>query len=94
VEQIVGVLKQAELGAPVAELIRQVGVREQMLYRWKKREDQVRQFKQLQKENARPKRVVAELSLDKTMLQDVLAKKNVTPSWRRSVVSYLHDIIG
>ena len=79
-EQIVGVLKQAELGVPVAELIRQVGITEQTLYRWKKqykglKTDQVRQFSQLQDENARLKRLVAELSLDKTMLQDVLAKK-------------------
>ena len=80
VEQIVAVLKQAELGVPVAELIRQVGLTEQTLYRWKKQykgleTDQVRQFKQLQDENTRLKRLVAELSLDKTMLQDVLAKK-------------------
>ena len=79
-EQIVGVLKQAELGVPVAELIRQVGITEQTLYRWKKQykgleTDQVRQFKQLEEENSRLKRLVAELSLDKTMLQDVLAKK-------------------
>ena len=80
VEQIVAVLKQAELGVPVAELIRQVGITEQTLYRWKKQykgleTDQVRQMKQLQDENARLKRLVAELSLDKTMLQDVLSKK-------------------
>ena len=80
VEQIVAVLKQAELGVPVAELIRQVGITEQTLYRWKKQykgleTDQVRQFKQLQEENARLKRLVAELSLNKTMLQDVLSKK-------------------
>jgi len=81
VEQIVAVLKQAELGVSVAELIRQVGITEQTLYRWKKQykgleTDQVRQFKQLQDENARLKRLVAELSLDKTMLQDVLAKNS------------------
>ena len=78
-EQIVAVLKQAEVGVPVAELIRQVGITEQTLYRWKKQykgleTDQVRQCKQLQEENARLKRLVAELTLDKTMLQDVLAK--------------------
>jgi hypothetical protein len=56
--------------------------------------DQVGRLRQVQQENVRLKRLVAELILDKTMLQDVLAKKNVTPSWRRSVVSYLHDIIG
>jgi putative transposase len=80
VEQIVGVLKQAEVGVPVVELIRQVGISEQTFYRWKKRYiglevDQVRQLKQLQEENARLKRVVAELTLDKVMLQDVLSKK-------------------
>ena len=55
-----GVLKQAEVGVPVAELIRQVGITEQTLYRWKKQykgleTDQVRQCKQLQEENARLK---------------------------------------
>ena len=66
--------------APVAELIQQVGITEQTLYRWKKQykgleTDQVRQFKPLQDENGRLKRLVAELTLDKTMLQDVLSKK-------------------
>jgi putative transposase len=80
VEQIVGVLKQAEVGVPVAQLIRKMGISEQTFYRWKKQYvglevDQVRQLKQLQEENARLKQLVAELSLDKTMLQDVLRKK-------------------
>lgn len=80
VEQIVGVLKQAEVGVPVADLIRQMGISEQTLYRWKKQyqglqTDQLRQLKQLQEENGRLKRLVAELTLDKTMLQDVLSKK-------------------
>lgn len=80
VEQIVGLLKQAEVGVPVAEVIRKAGIAEQTFYRWKKQYvglevDQVRQLKQLQEENVRLKQLVAELSLDKTMLQDVLAKK-------------------
>ena len=80
VEQIVGVLKQAEVGVPVAELIRKVGISEQTFCRWKKEYtglevDQVRQLKQLQEENVRLKRVVADLTLDKVMLQDVLSKK-------------------
>jgi len=80
VEQIVGILKQAEVGVPVVELCRQAGITEQTFYRWKKQYvgleiDQVRQLKQLQEENVRLKKLVAELSLDKTMLQDVLAKK-------------------
>ncbi len=80
VEQIVAVLKQAEMGMPVGDLIRQIGISEQTFYRWKKQyaglqSDQVREFKQLQDENARLKRVVAELTLDKAILQDVVQKK-------------------
>ena len=80
VEQVVAVVKQAELGMPVADLIRKVGITEQTFYRWKKQyqgleSEQVRELKQLQEENTRLKRVVAELTLDKVMLQDVLAKK-------------------
>jgi len=80
VEQIVSVLKQAEVGVPIAELIRKVGISEQTFYRWKSKYvglevDQVRQLKQLRDENTRLKQLVAELTLDKTMLQDVLRKK-------------------
>ena len=80
IEQIVAVLKQSEAGVPLAELIRRVGISEQTFYRWKKQYvglevDQVRQFKQLQEENTRLKQLVADLTLDKAMLQDVLSKK-------------------
>lgn len=80
VEQIVSVLKQAEVGVPIAELIRKAGISEQTFYRWKSKYvglevDQVRQLKQLRDENARLKSLVAELALDKTMLQDVIRKK-------------------
>jgi len=80
VEQIVAVLKQAEAGVPLDELIRRVGISEQTYYRWKKQYvglevDQVRELKQLQEENSRLKRLVADLTLDKAMLQDVLSKK-------------------
>ncbi len=80
VEQIVAVLKQAELGTSVADLIRQIGISEQTFYRWKKQyagmqSDQVRELKQLQDENVRLKKLVAELSLDKAILQDINAKK-------------------
>ena len=66
-EQIVGILKQAEVGVPVAEVIRKAGIAEQTFYRWKKQYvglevDQVRQLKQLQEENVRLKQLVAELS--------------------------------
>jgi len=80
VEQMVEVVKQADMGVPVTELIGQAGISEQTFDRWKKRYtglqvDQARQLKQLQEENVRLKRVVADLTLDKVMLQDVLSKK-------------------
>ncbi len=80
VEQIVTVLKQAEAGMPIADLVRQVGISEQTYYRWRKQyaglqSDQVRELKLLQDENVRLKKLVAELSLDKAILQDINAKK-------------------
>jgi putative transposase len=82
VEQIVAVLKQAELGMPVVDIIRKVGISEQTFYRWKRlyaglQSDQVRELKVLQDENVRLKKLVAELSLDKAILQDVATK-----NWR------------
>lgn len=69
------------LGLPIAELIWQVGVSDQMFYRWKKKYsglkvDQRRQMKQLQEENRRLKRIVADITFDKAMLQDVPRKKS------------------
>jgi putative transposase len=62
------------------ELIRRMGISEQTFYRWKKQHvglevDQVRQLKQLQEENHQLKRLVADPTLDKAMLQDVLSKE-------------------
>nr|WP_155642102.1 IS3 family transposase [Burkholderia cepacia] len=99
IEQIVAVLKQAELGMPVADVIRQVGISEQTFYRWKKQyagmqSDQVRELKQLQEENARLKKLVAELSLDKAILQDVAFKKVARPALRRDVVDYVVSHYG
>ncbi|MBA8841446.1 putative transposase [Ochrobactrum sp. RH2CCR150] len=79
-EQIVAALKQVELGLPVADLLRQLGISEMTYYRWKKQyagleSDQVRELRQVVEENARLKKLVAELSLDKAVLQDVLSKK-------------------
>ena len=80
VEQIVAALKQIELGLTVADAARQMGVSEQAIYRWKKvygglESGPVRELKQLQEENTRLKRLVADLSLDKVILQDINAKK-------------------
>jgi putative transposase len=93
VEQIVGILKQVEVGVPMAEVIRKAGTAEQTFYRWKKQYvglevDQVQQLKQLQEENVRLKQLVAELSLDKT---GRAGKKVLKPSRRGPAVEYLCD---
>ena len=79
-EQITYALKQAESGTPVAEICRRLQVTEQSFYRWKRKYAgmgvaELRRLKQLEKENRELKKLVAELSLDKQMLQDVLKKK-------------------
>lgn len=78
--QIAFVLKQAEDGTPVAEVCRKVGIAEATFYNWRKRyaglmPSEVKRLRQLEEENAKLKRIVADLSLDKAMLQDVLSKK-------------------
>ena len=79
-EQITFALRQAESGTPVEEVIRRLGVSEATFYRWKKKYAglgvaEVRRLKQLEEENRKLKQLVADLSLDKRMLQDVLSKK-------------------
>ena len=79
-EQIAFALRQAESGTAVAEICRKLGISEPTFYRWKKQFTgmgtvEIRRLKQLEEENAKLKRLVAELSLDKTMLQDVLRRK-------------------
>jgi putative transposase len=78
--QIAFALRQAAGGTPVGEIIRKMGAPEQTFYRWKKRYaglgvPEIHQFRQLEEENRRLKRLVADLTLDKQMLQDVLSKK-------------------
>ena len=79
-EQIAFGLKQAEGGTPIQEVIRKMGITEQTFYRWKKKygglgTNELRRLKQLEEENCKLKQMVADLSLDKMMLQDVLSKK-------------------
>ena len=78
--QIAFALRQAESGTSVGEVIRKMGISEVTFYRWKKRYagmgvSELRRLKQLEDENRRLKRLVADLTLDKQMLQDVLSKK-------------------
>ena len=79
-QQIAFALQQAETGTRVAEVCRKMGISEQTFYRWKKKygglmPSEVRKLRQLEEENQRRKRLVADLSLDKEMLQEVIRKK-------------------
>ena len=79
-EQITYALKQVESGKPVEEVCRQLGVSEQSFYRWKRKYQgigiaELRRLRQLEDENRKLKKIVADLSLDKHILQDVLSKK-------------------
>jgi putative transposase len=79
-QQIVFALKQAETGIPVAEVCRKIGISEATFFNWKRKfsglgTQELRRLRQLEDENSRLKQVVADLMLDKQMLQDVLKKK-------------------
>lgn len=79
-EQIAFALKQAETGTRVEEVCRKFGISQATFYSWKKRYgglgvSELRRLKQLEAENGRLKRLVADLSLDKEMLQEVVRKK-------------------
>ncbi len=79
-QQIAFALRQAEGGASVREVCRKMGISEQTFYRWKKKfagmsVAEVRRLKQLEDENRRLKQLVADLSLDRQILQDALKGK-------------------
>lgn len=79
-EQIAFALQQNEAGTSVSEIARKLGIAEQTFYRWKKRygglaPSEVRRLRQLEDENKRLKQMVADLSLDRHMLQEVIRKK-------------------
>jgi putative transposase len=82
-EQIAAALRQAELGTPIAELTRKLGISEATFYVWKKRfgklgTPEIRELRHLREENAKLKQVVADLTLDRAVLQDVLKKSGKT----------------
>ena len=79
-QQIALILKQVDAGLGVDEVCHKAGVSQQTYYRWRKKygglmASEVKRLKQLEEENRRQKSMVADLSLDKAMLQDVLSKK-------------------
>jgi putative transposase len=79
-EQIAYCLTQAEAGVPIGELCRKYGISTNTFYRWKSKfgamaPSEVRRMKELEEENTRLKKLVADLSLDRQILQDALRKK-------------------
>lgn len=79
-EQIAFALRQAETGTSVEEVCRKIGISQATFYAWRKKfaglgVSELRRLRQLEDENRKLKQLVADLSLDKAMLQDVLAKK-------------------
>ena len=79
-EQIIGVLQEAEAGRKIADLCRDHGISQQTYHRWKAKfgglgVSDARRLKQLEDENRRLKKLVADLSLDKAALKDVLSRK-------------------
>ena len=79
-DQIIGVLKEQEAGAKTADLARKHGVSEATLYNWRAKYGgmdvpEAKRLKQLEDENAKLKKIVADLSLDREMLQDVIRRK-------------------
>lgn len=78
--QIAFAIKQSESGTKVDEICRKMGITTVTFYNWKKKYgglgvSELRRLKQLEEENSKLKKIVADLSLDKQMLQDVLKKK-------------------
>ena len=79
-EQIAAALRQAEIGTTVTDITRKLGISEATFYVWKKRfgtlgTPEIRELRQLRDENAKLKAVVADLTLDRAVLQDVIKKK-------------------
>ena len=79
-EQMVAIGRQGESGVPVVEVCRQHGISEQTYYRWKKQlgdisTSELKELRQLREENRKLKQLVADLSLDKTILREALTKK-------------------
>jgi putative transposase len=78
--QVVFALKQADTSSPVGEVYRKMGIIEATIYNWKKKfgglgTSELRRLRQLEEENSQLKKLVADLSLDKQMLQEILKKK-------------------
>jgi putative transposase len=98
-DQIAFALKQAELGISVEEVCRKMGISDATFYIWRKKyggvgPSELRRLRQLEEENRKLKQIVADLSLDKAVLQAVVAEKCLRPSQRRDLVPELMRRFG
>ncbi|MGA0129564.1 MAG: IS3 family transposase [Burkholderiales bacterium] len=95
-EQIAFALHQADTGTSVEEVCRKIGISQATFYAWKKKYAgvgvaELRRMRQLEQENHKLRQLVADLSLDKVMLQDVFKKKALRPAQRKELVGHLID---
>jgi len=98
-EQIIGVLREHEAGAKTADLARKHGISEATLYNWKAKYggmdvSEAKRLKQLEDENAKLKKLLAEQMLDAAALRELLAKKMVGPAAKREGVAHLQAAMG
>ena len=98
-QEILGVLREVESGDTVVEICRKHGISQQTFYLWKKKYaglglNELRKLRQLRDENAKLKRLVADLSLDRHVLQEVVAKKTARPRARRELAEWAQSVHG
>src|SRR5439155_5828548 len=95
-EEIIAALHQVDSGEKVAEICRKTAISEATFYSWKKQYaglgiKELRERRQLRDENGRPKRLVADLSLDRQILQEIVSKKAVRPRARRKLAGWVQE---
>jgi transposase-like protein len=96
-EEILRVLREAESGDTVVEICRKNGISQQTFYLWKKTYaglglNELRELRQLSEENAKLKRLVADLSLDRHVLQEIVRRKSVRPRARRELPEWVQQV--
>ncbi len=94
-QQIAFALRQAETGTTVKEIVRQMGIIEQTFYRWKRKfcglgPSELRKLRLLKEETRRLKKLLADLSLDKAMLQEVI-EKTLKVAQKRPLITFMKD---
>ncbi|WP_454280339.1 IS3 family transposase [Sphingomonas sp. Marseille-Q8236] len=102
-EEIIGKLREVEIvlgqGGTTAEACRRIAVSEQTYYRWRKeygglKTDQARRMKDLEKENARLRRAISDLTLDKLILQEAAKGKLLSPARRRRCIDQVREVVA